>query len=482
MEKLKQFFFKKNNVKQTVVKNTIWLFLGEFGSRLLKMVVYIYAARALGTSEWGIFSYALALMTLFSVMCDIGVNSVLLRETAKQTPESEKYISTSFFLKIVLSFLSAAGLLVLIFFLKNEAGVRVVIPIVALMLFLDSMREFGFALNRAFENMEVEAATKIISNIALVVAGFIFISHFRTAVSVAWAYVVAGVVGIVIMYFSIRFHLTNLLPNFRKNLLVPIFKEGWPIATVGIFGTIMTSIDTIILGWFKNSHEIGLYSAAQKPIQLIYLVPGLVSTALMPVFSRLSSTDKEKMRLVVGRAVMFSLAFSVPISVGGILFGSEIITLLFGASYAGAANIFKIMVPAILAGAPGVIVSNAIFAEGKQKKILQFIIIGAIANIILCLLLIPPLGIYGGAISVTVAQLLGNIFMILSARSLPALRFEFKIKKILIASLIMAGVILLLKNHLAFIPLLILATFVYIASLVVLKEPVIEELRSILLT
>ena len=63
-KKLKALLFENQTDRQTVLKNTIWLFVGELGVRALKILIFIYAARILAAREWGVFSYAIAVMSL----------------------------------------------------------------------------------------------------------------------------------------------------------------------------------------------------------------------------------------------------------------------------------------------------------------------------------------------------------------------------------------------------------------------------------
>ncbi|HCX45466.1 TPA: flippase, partial [Patescibacteria group bacterium] len=44
-----------------IVKNTLWLTGGEVTGRLIRAVLVVYAARTLGASDWGTFSYVLSL-------------------------------------------------------------------------------------------------------------------------------------------------------------------------------------------------------------------------------------------------------------------------------------------------------------------------------------------------------------------------------------------------------------------------------------
>ena len=67
-KKIKQFLFKNSSAKQTVAKNTFWLSVSNFGGRIIKAVIIIYAARVLGTAGYGVFSYALTLASFLTLL------------------------------------------------------------------------------------------------------------------------------------------------------------------------------------------------------------------------------------------------------------------------------------------------------------------------------------------------------------------------------------------------------------------------------
>src|SRR3989344_4002237 len=102
VKRIKDFLFQNASTRQTIAKNTFWLAVSNIGGRLLRAAIIIYAARVLGTAEWGIFSYAISLVTLITVFTDAGISPLLIREAAKSidNPEHQrKIISTSFILK-----------------------------------------------------------------------------------------------------------------------------------------------------------------------------------------------------------------------------------------------------------------------------------------------------------------------------------------------------------------------------------------------
>jgi O-antigen/teichoic acid export membrane protein len=140
MEKIKNFLFKNTSDKQTVVKNTLWLVIGEILGRILKLAVVIFATRILGVSGWGTFSYALAFVSVFYVFGDIGVNTFITREISKGGEDKYQYLSASLLLKLLLLGLSLIASLLLIPHLGNVSFDIKIILALALLNFSDSLR------------------------------------------------------------------------------------------------------------------------------------------------------------------------------------------------------------------------------------------------------------------------------------------------------------------------------------------------------
>ena len=112
IQKITAFLFKNQSVRQTIAKNSFWLSFGEIAGRVIRAAIIIYAARVLGAAGWGAFSYAISLAGFFTIFSDFGVSSILTREAAKNDTFRLKYLSTIFFIKLIL----AAITLILIIF------------------------------------------------------------------------------------------------------------------------------------------------------------------------------------------------------------------------------------------------------------------------------------------------------------------------------------------------------------------------------
>ncbi|OGY62934.1 MAG: hypothetical protein A2745_03735 [Candidatus Harrisonbacteria bacterium RIFCSPHIGHO2_01_FULL_44_13] len=406
--RIQDWLLNNKTVGQTVAKNTFWLFSGQLISRLLRAAIVIYAARVLGASSWGAFSYALGIATFLTIFSDIGINALITKEATRNPQLKDQYVSTAFFTKLGL--LSILILSVIIFFpyLTKIEEAAVIMPILIFVFAFDTLRDLGSAVSRALEKMQIEAGVTIFTNFAIVALGFLFLTANQTSQSLAFAYALGSALGLAAIFYTLRSHFNNIFKNFNKSLVKPILATAWPFGLMALMGAIMLNTDIIMLGWLRSPAEVGYYSVAQKLIQLLYVLPALLATSIFPIMARLSKSDPQQVKNILEKSVATVLLISIPVVILGIAFAPLIINILFGAEYSPAILTFQILMATILIVYPSTLIGNAIFAYDQQKSFITFVLTAAIGNVVFNFLLIPPLGIEGAAISTIFTQLITN--------------------------------------------------------------------------
>jgi O-antigen/teichoic acid export membrane protein len=409
-EKIKTLLFKNSSLKQTVLKNTFWLTSGTVVSRIIRAVLVILSARILGTEGYGVISYALSLAAFFGIFTDIGLSSLLTRESAKNPEKISAYLSTTFYLKLVV--LAASAVIMLVaspYFTKTTEAVPL-IPIMAVLLVFDSLRTFGFSVTRAKNKMEWEAGLSIATDFIITALGAFTLFAYPDPKSLAFAYTAGTGLSFILIFFALRNQLRGLLTHFDRELIRPIVTKAWPFAIMGLLGGFMINIDTVIIGIFRSAGELGLYAAAQRPVQLLYLFPSLVAAGLFPVISRLIHEGNwPAVKKAMERSMAGIFAVALPMTVGGIIIARPLIELFFGTEYIDAAFTFQLLLVTILLVFPGTLIGNAIFAHDKQRIFIFSTGTGAVVNTVLDLVLIPRYGIAGSAVATIISQLLVNV-------------------------------------------------------------------------
>ncbi|MBI4993480.1 flippase [Candidatus Wolfebacteria bacterium] len=478
IKKVKKLFFSDSKtVRGTIFKNFIWLITGNAGSRFFKALIVIYATRKLGVEGYGVFSYVLGLAGFFTFFKNIGVDAILTREIAKKPEERHIYLSTSFWIEIVLLIITA---LLVIFIAPLFSGVKsavVLFPFAALIFIFDDLRDLFTAFFRGKEKMELEALIITVGNISLVVFGFIALYFWPTPKSFIAASSAASFVGVLAAIFLLRSFINGIIKNFKRKLVMPILKSALPFAVGGLAGAFLFNVDIVMLGWWKTTEEIGFYSAAQKLVGILAIFPGFAAAAIFPSLSRFAHSDREKMKIISQGALKIIFIVAIPLIIGGFILKNSLISFIFGPSYAPAANVFAILLFSILAIHPLPILSNLLFAFDKQSKMIRCAFISSLCNLMFNFLLIPWYGMAGAAIATLISFFVYIILLWRETKKMQDFHIAAELLKPAIGALLMGFFTYVLKlSGVHVLANVIISAVFYLLCLYLLKEKILEEI------
>ncbi|MEK7635653.1 MAG: flippase [Patescibacteria group bacterium] len=480
IKKIKNLLFIENQtVRATIFKNFTWLFLGNAGSRLFKSLIVIYAVRQLGAAGYGVFSYVLAFTSFFTFFKNIGVDYILTREVAKKPKEQHNYFSTALGIEVILLIITAA-LIIFIAPFFSGSGVKsaiILFPLAALIFIFDDLRDLFVAFLRGKEKMELEALVIVSGNIVLTFFGFVALYFWSTPKSFLIANAAASFAGFLIAAFLLRPFISGIVKNFTKNLVAPILKSAWPFAIGGLAGAFLFNLDIVMLGWWRTTAEIGLYSAAQKIVGILAIFSGFVATATLPSLSRFAHSDKEKMKVVLNGALKVIFVIAIPSIIGGFILKDSLMGFIFGLSYVPAANAFAILLFSILAIHSLPILTNALFAFDKQIKMIRYALVSSLSNLTLNFLLIPKYGIEGAATATTISFFIYIILLWRETKKLHEFNIVSELLKPTTAALIMGFFAYFLKVlGVHVLANIIISGVFYFLCIYFLKEKILEEI------
>ncbi len=476
--KLKTFLFENTTVRQTILKNTLWLSIGAVGSKIIRAVMVIYAARILGAGDYGIFSYAFGLASIFSIFADLGLSPLLTRELTKSGNTDKSYISTIIATKFGLMILSFALVAIFAPLVSKIPEANPLLILVGLLIIIDGIRSFGFAIIRSKSQMEKEARLSFGTEIITAILAMLVLIYIPSVKNLILSYLIGSTLGSLAVFFQIRTYLKNLVSNFRISLAKEAIRSSIPYAMIGIFGGLMVNIDTYFLGYFMNAEAVGLYSAALRPVMMIYLVPTFITIAIFPTMNKYVSEENfGALKSLTERGILGTIALALPIACGGLIMSGTLIHNIFGAEYVGSIGSFKILLLSVLLVFPGMILGHVLFSKNSKLAPLKAAGLSAAVNIVLDILLIPTLGIEGSAIATLTSQIIMNAILLRETNKILPISFVNRTWKMLLASIGMGGIVHgLLFAGWNTIVIVVIGGFVYISLLYVLREKLLIEL------
>src|SRR3989344_4317147 len=295
------------------------------------------------------------------------------REASRSVELRQKYLATAFAIKTTLLVVLIAAFLLLAPLLTGLPEVLALLPVVAALTAFDSLRDLASSIARATERLALEAFVNVFPTPAIVSLVVVFLLASPTSLSLAFAYALGSALGLIAYGIVLRDYFLALLRAFSRELVKPILVSAWPFGLLGLMGAVMINTDVIMVSFFRSIEEVGFYSAAQKPAQLLYILPGLLAVPLFPAMSRLAKEGAAQLRGIFEKAMHAMLAAALPLSIGGVLYAPAIINLLYGQEYAAGTETFRILGAAWSTVLVNIIIS--ISAWRKLKGIMPFAIL-----------------------------------------------------------------------------------------------------------
>ena len=84
------YFFQKKESR-----NAVWLIGGRVAQMFLSLIVGIWTARYLGPSNYGLINYGTAYVAFFTSICNLGLNSVIIKDFVDNPDEQGEAIGSA---------------------------------------------------------------------------------------------------------------------------------------------------------------------------------------------------------------------------------------------------------------------------------------------------------------------------------------------------------------------------------------------------
>ena len=177
--------------------------------------------------------------------------------------------------------------------------------------------------------------------------------------------------------------------------------------------TIYTSSDTTILGLFKGDFQVGLYGTSVRIYNIVNTLVASVAWVVMPQLSAaFAGRDYTKVNELLKYSLNFIIVLGMPCIVGLNAITEEIIVLIAGESYRGAAMSLHILTIALGCSFIGGWIGNMMMLPaGKEKVCLRASIASAAVNVVLNLFLIPVWGLNAAAATTAVSEFLSILIL-----------------------------------------------------------------------
>jgi O-antigen/teichoic acid export membrane protein len=397
---------------QKIIRNISWLFADKIVRMGIGLLVGVWIARYLGPDQFGLFSYSAAFVTLFSIFATLGLDGIVIRDLLHNPEQKNEILGTAFLIKLVGGGVTLLLAVTTILLLRpSDSLAHSLVAIVAAGTIFQSFDVIDFWFQSRVESRWAiyarNAAFVVVSTIRI-----LLILNHATLIAFAWAAsleTVLGAVGLIIAYRANGQHVLSW--NSGVSHLIKLMSDSWPLALAGMAVAVYVRIDQIMLGQMVGNNAVGTYSAATRISEVWYFIPISIVASVSPslIEAKKVSIELYYQRLLKLFRLMVVLALSIAVPMT--FLAGYVATVLYGNEYEGVGTILAIHIWASLFVFLGVAQGPWNINEGLTQLTLLRTFVGAVANVILNLLLIPKDGAVGAAIATTVSYALAGVFL-----------------------------------------------------------------------
>lgn len=395
---------KRNSLFRKFIGNTGWMMFRNIYSMLVSLIVGSLSARFLGPSNYGLLTYGSAIISFFTTVSKLGMDSVVVAELVRKPQKEGVFLGTALamrFVTSVLSFLAIWGF-VLVFEPGNQL-LQIVTILQATAIIFQSTEVFYFWFQA---RMEMKYVT-LVAMAALTVTSIWRLALLAGEAGVQWfalsASISALVCGICIgIIFSRK---SGIRLQFCWSEGRGVLRKSYHFIINGLAVTLYMQLDRIMLGKMADETAVGLYGAASALAVMWEFVPTSIINSAEPILLKTYDKNKEKFETQYQMLLMGITAMGIAVGLGFTVFSKLIIFILYGEEYYGAVPALSILIWATCFSMIGTARGIWIISSGKNKYSKYFTSMGAIINAALNAFVIPKWGFVGASATTLISEI-----------------------------------------------------------------------------
>lgn len=414
----------RGSLRERMVHGAVGTALVQAVGRLLALGLAIVLARGLGASNYGIYTYAFALLTLLMVVAELGVPTLIMREVAATEARQDwRYLRGVLVrgLQIVLMgsiAVALTGAAAVWWYSGGSWTLQSVTMawMLALLPLAAVTKTMAAGLRGLGHVVKAQAMEMLIRPVfVLLGVGFLFfmIPELRLpqyAMAIQWMAAVIVLVVVAAMlhqYLPEPAHTTAARFRTRQWLV-----SAMPLTLIGGAGIINSQTDILMLGFFRTTDEVGIYRVAVQGAALVAFGLQAANAVIAPQFSRLyAQGDKARLQRLVTASARVILLAALPVALIFIIAGGAIAGWVFGPEFTASHLPLAILAAGQLVNAAMGSVGFLLNMTGHERDVARTLLITAGLNVLLNLFLIPPYGLAGAASATAVSLIIWNIVL-----------------------------------------------------------------------
>jgi O-antigen/teichoic acid export membrane protein len=402
----------------SILRNTFFLATADAAGRVVSLVFFTLAARHLGVARFGVLSFSLAFVSMFSVLSDLGIGTLAIREIARDRSVAHGLVNRGITIRMLASTAVAFVVTAAAALLAYPASTVYVVAICSMTVVTGGVLLFYASVLQGFEHNSYTALARG-GQTAVMIVGAMLLARRTPAVS-DYAFVFAGSGALAALTVSIvvwrKFAPLVLDLGIRRWL--PMLRSAVPFGVATVLVAFYYWSGSTVLSKMAGQKAVGEFGAAYRLVAGVGFLGASFAGAVYPVISRVFTSEPSRWPGAAGRALRLTLDLAVPQAILGFALAGPVIGILYGPAYEGSVRVMMALVWWGACATVNSMLSCMLFASDRQRIVTRQAAISVAVSLILNFSLIPRLGAFGAAIALSAAEAAGMVFLFVNCYSM----------------------------------------------------------------
>jgi O-antigen/teichoic acid export membrane protein len=403
------------------------VFLVRVASAMVALVSQVLLARWMGSFEFGIYIYVWTWVLMVGALSDMGLSSAARRFIPeyielKALDRLRGFLAGSRWLAFGIATAIGATGAIAVLLLAPHLDHFVVIPLflacITIPIYGLLQAQAGIAQSYDWPNLALMPfyIWRQLAFTLLMGAAFLFgaptdaVTAMMVAVVTTWAVTIGQL-------FVLNRRLKDQVAAGPKRYEVKTWlATSMPIFVVEGFYLLLTYIDILALEHFRTPGEVAVYYAGARLLAIVAFVYFAIAGATTHKFTEYYvSGDKARLASFFAETIRWTFWPSLAACALILAFGRPLLAL-FGADFASGYSVMFILAVGMLARAAVGPAERLLNMLGERKQCAAVYAVAFAINLVLCVILIPRIGIDGAAVATSTALVAESLMLYVVAR------------------------------------------------------------------
>lgn len=367
---------------KSLFKNSIYKALLSFANIVIPIIIGPYITKLLDVNLYGAYNKVYSEFQIFLIFATFGIYTFGVREISK-IRNDEKKVASLFTNLFVLGLITniLVGIVYIVYSLVSSTGITTQIYLVFIVQIVANIFYIEF-LNEALENYKFITIKTLIVKILYLVLLLTLVKKPEDiiiyAVIISFIVFLNNIISFVYVKKYIKF-------NFKEIKLKKYIKPLFLVLIMTNIEILYSQLDRVMLGKFVNDVAVTMYYIPYYLVSTLASIPYSIINVSIPRLSYMVEAEGIKAyEGALNTAVTSLLFIMIPMCLGVAVLSKEIMFIYAGDKYTNVYSVLLISsIMRIIVSVESIMTNLVLYANNKEKKLVQFTFVFGICNLII---------------------------------------------------------------------------------------------------